>query len=86
MDRLSIPLNLLPVGCTARVKEIKAKGNIRRRMLDLGLVTGTEIEAVLRSPSGDPVAYHIRGAVIAFRSDEASGVLVEPTEKLRQWR
>ena len=51
MDRLSIPLNLLPVGCTARVKEIKAKGNIRRRMLDLGLVTGTEIEAVLRSPS-----------------------------------
>ena len=55
-------------------------------MLDLGLVTGTEIEAVLRSPSGDPVAYHIRGAVIAFRSDEASGVLVEPTEKLRQWR
>ncbi|NLO82190.1 MAG: ferrous iron transport protein A [Clostridiales bacterium] len=82
MERLAIPLNILPVGCVGRIKEIRAEGNVRRRMMDLGLVPGTEIEAVLRSPSGDPTAYHIRGAVIAFRSEEASKILVEMTGKL----
>jgi len=83
MHRLSIPLNLLPIGCAARVKQIKAKGNTRRRMLDLGLVAGTEVEAVLRSPSDDPTAYYIRGAIIALRSEEASNILVETTGELR---
>lgn len=72
-----IPLNYLPLGKPAKVRELVCDGNIRRRMLDLGLISDTIIEALQRSPSGDPTAYHIRGAVIALRSEEACKILVE---------
>lgn len=72
-----IPLNFLPLGKKATVKSIASVGTVRRRMLDLGLISDTVIEALQKSPSGDPTAYHIRGAVIALRSEEASKILVE---------
>ncbi len=72
-----IPLNLLPLGGKAKVKALTSDGNTRRRMLDLGLISDTMVEALQKSPSGDPTAYHIRGAVIALRREEASKILVE---------
>ena len=72
-----ITLNLLPIGYKARVKEIVEEGNKKIRFLDLGLVQNTEIKAIQRSPAGDPVAYYIRGAVIALRSEEASKIIIE---------
>ncbi|HHV28177.1 FeoA family protein [Acetivibrio mesophilus] len=72
-----ITLNSLPLGKRAKVKSLTSDGTIRRRMLDLGLVSDTVVEALQKSPSGDPTAYHIRGAVIALRSEEASKIMVE---------
>lgn len=69
-------LNAMPVGSFALVAEISAKGFIRRRLLDLGLVPGTRVKVVRRSPLGDPIAYNIRGALIALRKEEASQVVV----------
>ena len=77
MNEEFIPLNFLPIGKKAKVKILTSDGTIRRRMLDLGLISDTEVEALQKSPSGDPIAYHIRGAVIALRSEEASKILVE---------
>ena len=77
MEQNIIPLNHVPIGSSARVKELTSDGNVKRRMLDLGLIIGTKIESLRRSPSGDPIAYEIRGAVIALRSEEASKILVE---------
>jgi len=74
-----VPLNYLPLGKKGRVKKLVSDGIVRRRMLDLGLIDGTEVEAIQKSPSGDPVAYFIRGAVIALRSEEASKIIVEPS-------
>lgn len=76
MKEYLIPLHQLPLGSTARVRKIVAEGNIRRRMLDLGLIADTMVEALQKSPSGDPTAYQIRGAVIALRSEEASKIIV----------
>ncbi len=77
MNEGFIPLSFLPLGKKARVRELISDGITRRRMLDLGLISDTEVEALQKSPSGDPVAYHIRGTVIALRSEEASKILVE---------
>jgi len=52
-------------------------GAQRRRLLDLGLVPGTEVEAEMAAPSGDPMAYRIRGATIALRRDQADRVHIE---------
>lgn len=77
MNNNIIPLNMVPIGSFALVRELIADGSSRRRMLDLGLVLDTEVKSLRRSPSGDPIAYQIRGAVIALRSEEASKILVE---------
>lgn len=76
-------LNKLPIGSSALVRELQAQDNTRRRMLDLGLINNTLVEAVCKSPSGDPVAYQIRGAVIALRSEEASTIIIEMKQKTR---
>ncbi|QNO14579.1 ferrous iron transport protein A [Alkalicella caledoniensis] len=70
-------LSNVPVGSYARVVGLKCSGNSRRRMLDLGLITNTTVESLMQSPSGDPTAYTIRGAVIALRSEEAKSIMVE---------
>jgi Fe2+ transport system protein A len=76
MDHQEIPLNQLPIGAKANVSSLRANGSARRRMLDLGIVGGTEIESLYKSPSGNPVAYRIRGAVIALRNDVSNQILV----------
>lgn len=77
MKKKLIPLNELPIGCFCRVKKLTSEGSLRRRMLDLGLIYDTTVESLRKSPAGDPIAYEIRGAVIALRSEEASQILVE---------
>jgi ferrous iron transport protein A len=71
-----ISLHDLPIGRSATINSIRAEGMTRRRMLDLGLVPGTRVEALRISPAGDPRAYRIRGAVIAFRKEEAHQILI----------
>ena len=53
------------------------RGLERRRLMDLGIVPGTVIEAEMRSPSGDPTAYRIRGAMIALRREQARQIYIE---------
>jgi ferrous iron transport protein A len=71
-----ISLNQLPIGKKANVTTLISDGTTRRRMLDLGIIDGTEIEPLYKSPSGNPVAYLIRGAVIALRSDVSEKIMV----------
>ena len=73
-------LSSLELGRIAKVVALSPalRGSERRRMLDLGLIPGTEIVAELRSPAGDPTAYRIRGAVIALRQEQADQIRIEP--------
>lgn len=73
-------LSALKPGEKGRVKGIAAAchGAERRRFLDLGLVPGTVVEAELRSPSGDPTAYRVRGAAIALRREQADLIHIDP--------
>ena len=75
-------LNELPVGSRAKVAAITLSGGMRRRLIDMGLIEGTTVECVGKSPLGDPKAYLIRGAVIALRAEDASKVsITEPDGK-----
>ena len=69
-------LNDINPGQHARVCKINTTGSMRRRFLDIGLIKDTKIECVGRSPSGDPTAYLIRGAVIALRKDDCRDILI----------
>ncbi len=76
-------LNELPVGSTARVAAVTLSGGMRRRLIDMGLIEGTTVECVGKSPLGDPKAYLIRGAVIALRAEDASKVSVTEIRRER---
>lgn len=66
----------LKAGQTAFVDKILAGGNMRRRLLDIGLIENTKVECVGESPAGDPKAFLIRGAVIAIRSEDCKNILI----------
>ena len=77
MEERNLSLDKLPIGERCRVKRVLSDGRLRRRMMDLGIVYGTEIEALQSSPSGDPIAYGIRGAVIAIRNEDAKKIIIK---------
>lgn len=63
-------------GKRAAVCDIVAEESMARRLMDIGMVQGTEVECLMKSPLGDPAAYLIKGAVIALRREDAGTVLV----------
>lgn len=73
-------LSQLREGESALVSLLTHQDGIRRRLQDLGLVEGTRVHCIHKSPFGDPTAYGVRGAVIALRSEDASGVLVDRSQ------
>ncbi|MFV0314759.1 MAG: ferrous iron transport protein A [Anaerotignum sp.] len=73
-------LNDIKTGERATIRTLLCKGTMRRRLLDIGLIENTEIECLGTSPSGDPSAFLIRGAVIAIRSEDCKNVIVTRQE------
>lgn len=71
-----ITLDQLSIGDTMIVKKINNKGTIRRRFLDMGLIPGTKVRCIMKSPGGELVAYMIKGALIAIRTDDSKGVVL----------
>jgi DtxR family Mn-dependent transcriptional regulator len=79
-------LSSLAAGERGRVVGLAAacRGPERRRMLDLGLVPGTVVTVEMPSPMGDPVAYRIRGAVIALRRTQADLIHVQRLDGVQE--
>ncbi len=78
-DSANISLSALRDGQQARVAALHLSGGMRRRVQDLGLVPGTRVTCVRRRAlSGDPIAYRIRGAVVALRKCDAAQIEVQP--------
>lgn len=75
------PTTLLDAGLGEQVTVLAiaqtCQGTQRRRLLDLGFVRGAHVTSELVSATGDPVAYRIRGALIALRRTQAAQVVVE---------
>lgn len=63
------------------ITKLTAYDDMRRRLQDIGLIEGTAVECLGKSPLGDPAAYLIRGAVIALRSEDSGRVLVQQKQE-----
>lgn len=72
-----LSLNDIKLGSSCIIKKINLDGSMKRRLLDIGLIEGTKVESILISPLGDPMAFMIRGALIALRSEDSRKILVE---------
>ncbi|MFO8035466.1 MAG: metal-dependent transcriptional regulator [Anaerolineales bacterium] len=79
-EQRGVPLDRLGEGQRGEVLGISShiRGLDRRRLLDLGILPGTEVSVEMVSPSGDPIAYRIRDSVIALRSSQTKHIRVLP--------
>ncbi len=74
---MEISLNCLKEGQRGRIIRLDMAGSLRRRLQDLGLIEGTGICCLRKSPAGDPVIYQARGMMLALRNTDSSQILVE---------
>ncbi len=77
-EEKAVRLSTLVLGETAEIIGIskECRGSNRRRLLDLGMLPGTQIEVDLRSPMRDPIAYKVRNTSIALRNSLADRILI----------
>jgi ferrous iron transport protein A len=69
-------LTSIPLGARATVVEIKLPPATRPRLMEMGLLVGTEVELVRFAPLGDPVEIKVRGYHLTLRRNEADQILV----------
>lgn len=72
--------DLLP-GEKAKVLKVGGRGAIRRRIMDMGIIPGVEVEVERYAPLGDPMEVKIKGCHLSLRLAEAEYVLLEGEEK-----
>ena len=76
----TIVLRRLPVGRRAVIRSVSAAGDLGRRIREMGLIPGTELEVVGKAPLRDPVALRLRDFTLTLRNNEADHITVEPRE------
>lgn len=74
---VSKALCCLKPGEKGTISEIRGGAGAGKRLLDMGVVTGTQLEVVRVAPLGDPIEIRIKGYNLALRKAEAEGVTVE---------
>ncbi len=71
-------LRRLAVGQKAEIVEVRASGEMGRRIRDMGLVPGATVEVKGRAPLRDPVALRINDFTLMLRNNEADYIRVRP--------
>ncbi len=61
------------------VKQVYAN-NLRKRIIDMGLITGTKIFVKKTAPLGDPIEITVRGYSLTLRKAEARTIMVDRIE------
>jgi ferrous iron transport protein A len=72
-----LTLDDLPVGQRATVRLLRAQGVLLQRLMQMGLLEGTDVELVRRAPGGDPIECRLLGYALSLRREEARQVEVE---------
>lgn len=67
----------LEQGGRARVVEVQGTDELSQRILEMGVLPGTEIKMIGRAPLGDPLEFELRGYRLSLRKAEAAKVRIE---------
>ncbi len=77
MEEGQIPLTHLKKGQNAKIIHVRGSGPIKRRMMDMGMVPGSEINLIRKAPFGDPIEFRVKGYSLSLRKEEAEKITVE---------
>lgn len=70
-------LRQMKIGESGKVVEVNGSGDVKRRMIDLGITPGVPITLKKYAPLGDPMEIRVRGYNVALRKSEALNIVVE---------
>ena len=73
-----IPLNMFPLGTTAKIAEITCEFREAKHLADLGLTPGAELTVLRRVATHGPLEISIRGSRLALGERIAKQIIVEP--------
>ena len=72
-----VRLSDLKPGQTGTVVRVEGDKLIRRRMMDMGMVRGTDVLVKRVAPLGDPIEFVVRGYNLSLRKTEAQAIEVD---------
>ncbi|MCD7838836.1 MAG: FeoA domain-containing protein, partial [Clostridiales bacterium] len=65
------------VGETLTVIKITGTGEVKRRIMDMGITKGVELYVRKVAPLGDPVEITVRGYELSLRKEDAEMIQVQ---------
>ncbi len=65
------------IGSTVRVVKLHGEGAVRRRIMDMGLTKGVEVQIRKVAPLGDPIEVTVRGYELSLRKADAEMIEIE---------
>ncbi|NBK97388.1 MAG: ferrous iron transport protein A [Erysipelotrichia bacterium] len=72
-----IGLDELAIGQSGIIKSVGGEGELRRRLLDMGLTPKTKVKVAKIAPMKDPIELHLRGYSLSIRLEDAAKIKVE---------
>ncbi|KPJ75693.1 MAG: hypothetical protein AMJ54_14325 [Deltaproteobacteria bacterium SG8_13] len=73
-------LSDLRQGQSAVIEKIGGNGALRRRILEMGIVRGTEVYVEKYAPLKDPLELIVKGYHVSLRVEEAAKITVTPVK------
>lgn len=73
-----VPLSEIKVGDNVEITQLKSKGEVRRRLMDMGMVKGVRFTVLRVAPLGDPIELSLNQFNLSLRLDEAQTIFVTP--------
>lgn len=67
-------LNDLKVGGEGVITAVNGGGELRLRLLDMGLIPGTAVKVIKIAPLGDPIEITLRGYELTIRREHAKKI------------
>lgn len=71
-----VPLSSLNIGQSGVVRLLEGQGEIKRRLIDMGITRGTSISVHKLAPLGDPMELHLRGYSLSLRKKDAEKIKI----------
>ena len=65
------------IGETVKVVKLHGEGAIKRRIMDMGIMKGTDVYVRKVAPLGDPVEVTVRGYELSLRKADAEMIEVQ---------
>lgn len=70
-------INDLEIGQMGIISEVGGKGELRLRLLDMGLIPGTTVRLQKIAPMGDPIQIFVRGYELTIRREDAGRITLQ---------